>query len=68
MALSIFTLIPSQVYRGDLQKIYDVGYCDKLNAESDKRISCLPLSQTLKSFTKMYNNVILSKNVLIWKI
>lgn len=38
MAFSVSILVSSQVYSGDLWKIHDVGYCNKLNAESDKKI------------------------------
>lgn len=69
MALFIFTLLPSQVYSVDFQQIYDVGYCNKSHAESDKRTQLLSIKSDVKEICENVKTMPFSvKTSLIWKI
>lgn len=69
MALFIFTLLPSHVYSVDFQQIYDVRYCNKLNAESDKRMQLLSIKPDIKEiFENVKTKLFSVKIFLIWKI
>lgn len=69
MALFIFTLLPSHVYGVDFQQIYDVGYCNKLNAESDKRMQLLSIKPDIKEIFENVKTMLFSVKIfLTWKI
>lgn len=69
MALFIFTLLPSHVYGVDFQQIYDVEYCNKLNAESDKTMQLLSIKPDIKEIFENVKTMLFSVKIfLIWKI